>query len=113
MWRFLLLFGLVGSAHAADEQQDPAIEKQEAPKPEPVQPVQVWDQSSGTFVSLSEAVRLARGRLVLDQVPSVRDRVLQADGIKIIEQREQELKRHRQLLNHIENLAFRDRYRGM
>ena len=109
MWRFLLFLGLFGSAHAADDPQ----EKVEAPKPEPVQPVQVWDSRSGAFVSLSEAVRRAPGRLVLDQVPAVQDRVMQADGIRVIEQRQSELHRYRVQLIRAEEAAFVARFKGL
>lgn len=113
MWRFLLLLGLFGSAQAAEENTEPTVEKAEAPKPEPVKPAEVWDEASGAFVSLSEAVKRARGRLVLDQVPTVRDRVLQADGIKVIEARERFLFIQRQeAAQRIED-AIVSRYRGL
>jgi hypothetical protein len=113
MWRFLLLLGLCGSAQAADQNIEPTVEKAEVPKPEPVKPAEVWDAASGAFVSLSEAVKRARGRLVLDQVPTVRDRVMQADGIKVIEARELLLLRQRQAAILQAERAIVERYRGL
>lgn len=109
MWSFLFLLGLFGSAYAADDLQKNA----EAPKPKPVQPVQVWDDRAGAFVSLSEAVKRARGRLVLDQVPTVRDRVMQADGFRVIDKRDLELRSYATQLFYAKEAAFLASRRGM
>lgn len=110
MWRFFLFlsFGFAGSVHAADEK-----EMVEAPKPEPVKPVQIWDESSRTFLSISEAFRRAPGRRVFDQVPTVRDRVMQADGIQVLENRRIKLIDYRFKIIDAEEAALVARYKGM
>lgn len=109
MWRFLLLLSFLGSAQAADEQP---IEKLEAPKPEPVQPVQVWDSMRSEFVSPFSIVRRPGRRLILDQVPTVRDHAMQVDGFQVIKKRDHDLSEHRYKLFLADELAFAARYRG-
>jgi hypothetical protein len=108
MWRFLLL---VVVSCAAQAQELPQVK---APKPEPAKstPVQVWDSERG-FISLDEAVRVAPGRLVLEQVPSVRDRVAQADGFRVIADRMAELNAHRAAINELNERLLVNRYRAL
>lgn len=110
MWRFFLLLGLgfFGSAQAADEK-----ETVEAPKPESVQPVQIWDESSRAFLSIAEALRSSPGRRVFDQVPTVRDRVMQADGMKVLDARRIQLIEQRFKSFLADEAELVSRYRGL
>lgn len=107
MWRFFLLF-LVSSVAQADD-----ASQAKAPKPEQAKPVQVWDSENG-FISLNDAVRNARGsRLVLEQVPSVRDRVMQADGFSVIADRIEAVNAHRRAINDLNERLLVLRYRAL